>query len=152
MPLMYRIMIADGDKPLVGNGANQLGVRDDPARPELPIADDGTVHRGTGGLSVSPSMERLPVHLIPKRLKSLFPGARGSNNKPWLVSWHMGEGEFVSGPVTDELDFRLDPRSPDAHGFIEPARQMFLSAYQAALGATRDSWIRDEWPSTQENT
>lgn len=146
MPLVYRIMFADGDGPLVGADANRLGVRVGGNRPDISVEPDGTVYPGTGGLSVSPNMQRLPPHLIPKRLRPIFPGARGSNSKPTLIPWHMGEGEFAAGPVSDELELRPDPRYPDAHGLIEPARATSLPAYQAALAATRPLWVRHEWP------
>jgi hypothetical protein len=143
-------MIADGDGPQVGGGANCLGVRDGLDPPEIPIDANGGVRRGTGGMSVSPSVERLPPHLIPKRLKHLFPGAVGSNNKPLLVPWHIGEGPFVSGRVTEDLVFRLDTRSPDKHGFVEPAVPMDYNSYKGALAATRPFWVRQEWPSVPE--
>jgi hypothetical protein len=149
LPLLYRVMFADGDAPLVGTGSNCLGVRDG-LTPEIPVDTDGTVRPDTGGMSVSPSLECLPIHLIPKRLRQLFPGATGSNNKPTLVPWHIGEGPFAAAAVTDDLTFRLDPRSPDRHGFIEPARPMDYNAYKAALTATRSLWVRHDWPPTPE--
>jgi hypothetical protein len=150
LPLIFRVMFAAEDGPQVGNGANCLGVRENAVPPEILVEPDGTVRPGSGGMSVSPSIERLPPHLIPKRLRGLFPGARGSNNKPTLLPWHFGEGPFVSGPLTDDLVFRLDPTSPDRHGFVEPARPVSLAAYQAALASTRTQWVRHEWPPTAE--
>src|SRR6478672_7615160 len=106
-------MWASAGRPKIGTEPNCLGTRVGTDRPDIVPDADGTVRPGTGGLSVSPAPDRLPPHLIPKRLLRLFPGAKGSNNKPALIPWRMGDGPFVDGPVTDDLVFRLDPVSPD---------------------------------------
>jgi hypothetical protein len=135
MPLIFRAMRADGGKPLVGTGSKCLGVRPG----EIPVDEGGLVHPGTGGMSVAPSWPELPHHLIPKRLRQLVPKASGTGN---FTVWKMGDGPFVASPVSPDLVLRPDPKDPDRHGFVEPARSMTLDEYLAALAATRDSWSR----------
>ena len=49
--------------------------------------------------------------------------------------WRLATGDLAA-----QLKYRPDPSNPSGHGFIEPAYEMTLTAYQAALEATRDSW------------
>src|SRR5947199_64430 len=101
MPLVYRSMFPDGDRPRIGPTASTLGARLGPPSSggDIPVADDGTVAPGTGGISVAPSLETLPLHRLPKRVRPRIPGARGNDN---LVVWKMGEGPFEAGPVTSD--------------------------------------------------
>jgi hypothetical protein len=136
MPRIYRSMEGDNQKPRLGASATTLGVR-----PEVDIpVDAGTVHPGTGGMSVSPSLQELPPHRIPERLRSFVPNARGKNT---LIVWRMGDGAFAAGPVAERLQLRPDPAGT-SHGFVEPEVRMSLSEYQEALHATRDLWEVDE--------
>lgn len=140
MPLFFRAMFLDGESPLVGREANRLGVRLPPhPRPDLPVDSTGMVVPNSGGMSVSPSVDRLPPHTIPTRLRHLFPKARGNDG---MVCWRMGEGAFVDGAVSDRLYFRANSRR---HGQVEPAASMPAEEYQAALAATRDQWVREPW-------
>src|SRR5438874_141843 len=101
MPRVYRSMLADGDGPMVGDGARTLGVRVAPAdKPDLPVGDDGFVQPRTGGMSVAPTVGLLPSHRIPKRLRSRYPDARGPD---CLSCWRMGNGPFEEGPFAVRL-------------------------------------------------
>ena len=88
MPLIYRSMQADGDRPMVGRPKSMLGVKagsDEHA--DINPADSGDVHPGSGGMSVAPAWRELPLHRIPRRLRGLCSKARGSNN---TQIWRMG--------------------------------------------------------------
>lgn len=142
MPEIWRAMRVVWDRPEIGGGAVLLGVRIAPdPNPDI-HPEEGTVHPGTGGMSVSPSPEALPPHRQPRRLfasdPNRFPEARGPNS---LRCWHLGDGAFLAGSVTDALVLRLDPDRPDQHGFVEPASPMLLSLYESALEATLDFWV-----------
>lgn len=134
MPLIYRSMTPDGDRPKVGPTARTLGAR---VPADIPV-QDGHVSPGTGGMSVTPSWRDLAPHRIPRRLVHLAPSAHGSNND---FCWRMGEGPFEKGAVSEDLELRPD-RPP--HGSVEPSATMTLDRYQAALAATQDQWQIDE--------
>jgi hypothetical protein len=85
-------------------------------------------------MSVFRSIEEMPPFLIPQDYLDRFPEAGG---KRGIKIWRLGEGAFANGPVTDDLVLR----ARSAHGALEPAREMPLDAYQAALAATRDGWV-----------
>jgi hypothetical protein len=141
MPLIWRGMrMADG-RPEVGRAGNLLGVRVGAGETDDISEEDGYVQPSTGGMSVSPSLETLPPHRIPRRLQSRYPEAIGSNQ---LHCWSMGEGAFVRGGVADHLVLRPDPENPERHGFVEPERKMPVAEYEAAIAATRDQWRRWE--------
>jgi hypothetical protein len=142
MPLIYRAMLADGNKPQVGSAATMLGVRVPPAaNPDLPVDPQGNVRPASGGMSVAPAWRLLPVHRIPRRLRHLFPRAAGSNQ---LHCWRLGDGLFTAGPLAAGLYFRPDPHNAIRHGFVEPSQEMRLLDYQAALAATQLQWLVDE--------
>jgi hypothetical protein len=142
MPLIYRAMRADGDKPELGYSASSLGVRVPPdGSPDITPDENGVVYPDSGGMSVAPSWRRLPTHRIPKRLKSKAPDAIGSNS---LFCWRMGDGPFLKEALTGDLALSPDAGEDPAHGVVEPARAMPMSAYQAAIGATREQWTVDE--------
>jgi hypothetical protein len=140
MPLIFRSMLPDGDLPQVGPAANALGARLGPLAEgnDTPVAEDGTVQPGTGGMSVAPSVAALPDHRIPKTLALRFPRARGNKN---LVVWKMGTGPFEAGEVAEGVALRLDPDAPQRHGFVEPERTMTADEYQQALAATQKEWV-----------
>lgn len=144
MPLIFRAMMRDAmdGKPMVGADARKLGARLPPKpHADIPVATDGSVKPQTGGMSVAPRWRDLPAHRIPKRLQSLFRAAAGSDV---LHLWRMGEGPFADGPVTTDLNLRVDPNDSTRHGFVEPAITMQGADYEAALAATRDAWVIDE--------
>lgn len=135
MALIYRVMEQDGEHPMVGDTSYRLGVR---AGTDLPVDEHGNIRPGTGGMSVAPDLRSLPYFLIPKRLKLVVPGARGSNVRR---CWKMGEGPFERGAIADGLELRPDD---PAHGVVEPSGLTSLAAFQAALAATRANWIDGE--------
>jgi hypothetical protein len=135
-------MLADGVRPQVGPSALALGVRVQPdPKADIAVDAEGMVEPRTGGMSVAPAWRLLPVHRIPRRLRTKFPRAAGKNE---TALWRMGEGPFVEGPLADRLLFRPDPQQPDRHGFVEPMASMPIGDYQVALAATRDQWVIDE--------
>src|SRR5262249_55618204 len=109
--LIFRSMLRDGDKPLVGTETNMLGARVPPhPRADIAVNPDGTVSPGTGkGMSVAPSLEALAKKpfLVSRRLRHRFPAARGVDD---LVTWKMGEGGFAAGPVAAGLALSPDAR------------------------------------------
>src|SRR5262245_58401499 len=124
MPLIYRSMTVDDDKPLIANTARGLGVRVGTApEDDVPIDEDDQVHPDNGGMSVAPSWRELEAHRIPKRLKHIVADARGSNRD---ACWRMGSGPFQSGPITERLSLSRDS---DVHGFVEPATVMTIARY-----------------------
>ena len=144
MPLIFRAVLRDDHdgKPVVGAAGTKLGARLPPdPRADIPVKMEGSVESKKGGMSVTPRWRDLPGHRVPKRLKSIFPAATGSNS---LHLWKMGDGDFLDSPVTTELNLRLDPKKPTTHGFVEPAFKMSAADYQAAIAATRDAWVIDE--------
>jgi hypothetical protein len=142
MPLVYRAMLADGDRPQVGPSALALGVRVPPdEHADIAVGAEGMVEPRTGGMSVAPAWRLLPVHRIPRRLRAKFPRAAGKNS---FFLWRMGDGPFAEGPFAERLLFRPDPEKPNKHGFVEPVAKMPTGDYRAALAATRDQWVIDE--------
>ena len=135
MPLIYRSMQKDGDRPKLGRTAKTLGVR---IPGDIAVDDSGRVFPKTGGMSVVPAWRLLKTHRIPARLKHLCRDATGKKD---LSCWKMGEGEFEDGPLARGLNFR---RETATHGLVEPAQVVPLADYEAALAATRDQWIIDE--------
>jgi hypothetical protein len=92
-------------------------------------------------MSVSPSVETLPAHRLPRRLRDLhpsrFPDARGQNT---LHCWWIGDGTFEAGKIADRLLLRLDPDRPAKHGFVEPDQKMSTADFRSALAAMCDQW------------
>jgi len=131
-------------KPQVGRGALLLGVRVGPGEyDDINPDEHGHVQPGQGGMSASSNLESLPLHRVPIRLREKypqrFPDARAPNS---VHCWWMGNGDFVSGPLTERLSLRLDPDKPNTHGFVEPDARMNLGDYEAALANTLDQWKR----------
>jgi hypothetical protein len=147
-------MREEGDHPMIGHVDNdRLGVRekvvgaDGKERGDIkPV--EGIVYPETGGMSVGPSKDELPPHLIPKRLRRqegpYYKAAR-SNNKPETFPWRMGEGPFITAPFCDGLHFRPDPNDPQCHGLVEPNRPMPLGDYRAAIETTHPDWAKEQW-------
>lgn len=141
MPLIYRAMLADSDKPLVGASNKTLGVRFPPDKhSDIPVAPDGFVQPSTGGMSVAPAWRELPHFLIPRRLKHLNRNATGNNS---LRCWCMGAGAFVDSPIAEKICLRIDPKNA-RHGFVEPSVRMHKEEFQAAIAATNEFWRLDE--------
>lgn len=147
MPKIWRGMKIDGIHPLVApDSACGLGIRPgDGTNDDIPVDQQGVVYPKTGGMSVSPSLELIPPHRLPRRLRDKYPDrfARATASNSYYC-WWMGEGGFGAEPIAAGLAFRPDPDMPDRHGFIEPDRAMPLPEYVRALEATRDLWQRWE--------
>ncbi|NUQ76979.1 MAG: hypothetical protein HUU21_25880 [Polyangiaceae bacterium] len=144
-PKMYRAMIPQPSStstpliPAVGTDGNKLGVRV-PPHPRADVHPDSSGNVGPigEGLSVAPSLRKLPQVLVPERLRDKRPGARGSNT---LQVFCLGEGAFVRAPVGDSLE--LFPTS-SSHGVIQPIRTTPVEEYQQHLAATQTLWTVDE--------
>jgi hypothetical protein len=121
---LYRSMkIATDGLPEWGRTARTLGVR--PVT-DIPVAGDGTVVGGAGGMSVAPGLPlNLPAHRRP-------PEYGGTGKDP---VW-----ESDTSDLGEDLVYREDPLLPDIHGFIEPARRMSFADYESALLVTRATW------------
>jgi hypothetical protein len=138
MPLIYRSMLRDGNRPKIGPDKRMLGVKvAGDQYDDITPDSTGNVYPATGGMSVSPAWRELPPHRIPKRLRVICPKAAGNNS---TECWRLGSGPFESGTVADRLDLRVDSQT---HGLVEPATIMSLDAYQDALGDTADHWSID---------
>lgn len=136
MPLIYRVMTRDGDKPMVGDTARALGVRLPPSpHADIKVNDDGTVGPGGGGMSVVPDISLLPAHRVPKQYVARVATADGKDEDS---CWRMGDGPFVLSDLSSRLMLRPDR---PGHGLVEPKYAMLLSDFQAALAATRDAWV-----------
>ncbi len=128
---LYRAMIADTDgQPLVKRSARALGVRT-PADVALGVDPDVTVaagyeiiQPGTGGMSAAPN----------------DPANLAKNRRPPQVNGGIGK-DPVWEIDTDDLGIVLRYNQDKlTHGTVEVAYPMTLSAYEAALLATRASW------------
>ena len=141
MPLVFRSMLADGSglHPRVANDAKSLGVRiegETNGQPDIAV-QDGIVKPGREGMSVSPSPERLPFFLIPRRFVNVQfgrPGVpKGSNS---TMCWH-GDGPFEDGAFAEGLMLMKEPENNPMHGVIAPAAEVRLDEYRSALAHTR---------------
>lgn len=141
MPRVFRSMRGSEQGPDVGHEeGSTLGVR---IGYDTSCTEDGRVSPNTGGMSVSSSIATINPMVIPKRFKSRYPGARGGNNTG-RVPWRFGDGEFCNGPLCDRLALTLDT-GDDGHGFVEPDTEMTVEEYKAAIEATREGWVREDW-------
>ena len=128
-------MLKDGNLPMVGSQPRMLGAAPKDIAPD----QAGNVHPGRDGISVGPSLRSLPLHLIPKRLRSFAPDATGSNAN---TIWRHGDGAFLDrAVVAPHLELRVDTQD---HGVVAPGSTMPLADYQHALAATRPNWTEDE--------
>ena len=151
MPLVFRAMQSDGKAPIVGHSRNDtLGVRETTLGPNgKEIQGDvkqvsGIVHPGMGGMSVSPAVEELPPHLIPKRFLAKYPAARRGNSLPDTFPWQLGDGTFAAGSLAEKLQLRIDPDDA-GHGFVEPDAPMSLQELRTAVEATCPKWSCSNW-------
>jgi len=142
MPTIFRTMKRANDGlRVVGSNAKELGVRC-PPNPNADIeldTNDCVVLNGKG-LSVAANWRYFLAHLIPKRLKPLFPGAAGSNT---LACYRTGTGVFAAGPLSNALSVVLKSGNPRA-GNIVPNQGVHRDQFQADLAATRNQWTVDE--------
>jgi hypothetical protein len=109
-------------------------------RPGIDIDLDarGNVLANGKGMSVAPNWRDINITRIPKRLRSIVPGAAGSNH---TFCFRMGDGPFVQGPFAKGLTLDHDSAT---HGNVAPAQVVPFATYQADLAATRPDWQEDE--------
>lgn len=136
MPLVFRCMLRDGDRPAVGGESYMLGVRVPPhSNADVHPDEAGIVNVRCGGLSVNEDWRRMQFYHIPRKFESIVPGARGSNKR---AIWRFGDGSFADGPFAAGLLLRVD--SPN-HGLVEPDIALPLHELQQRLAETREGWI-----------
>jgi hypothetical protein len=142
MPTIYRAMKqADDGLPMVGSGSKELGVRVPPnPNADIDLDETGNVILNGKGMSVARNWRGLLPHLVPKRLRSIFPGATGSNN---LACFRFGQGPFSPGALDDRLSWVLKEHDSYA-GSVVPTQSVPESRFQNDLAATRSGWTIDE--------
>lgn len=142
MPTIYRPMKrAEDGLPVVGSNSKELGVRVPPdPNADIDLDGNGSVLLNGKGMSVAEHWRYLLGHLIPKRLKPIFPGATGSNS---LTCYKHGLGAFAEAPLNHELTVVMKQDNPHA-GNVVPSHPAALEQFQAALAATRVQWTPDE--------
>ena len=123
---MFRAMKADVDGcPVIGPSSRTLGVRRDGPNRDIPIALNGTVSPGTGGMSVALDAEQnLPKHRLPKLLG-------GEGRDPVF--------RMLSASLPACLSVRVD-RYP--HAFVEPTWVCGFEQYQYDIAQTRPFWSK----------
>lgn len=141
-PKVYRAMRRDpeNDLPVVGStSSSELGVR-----PGIDVAVDpaGEVVLDGAGMSVAPGWRVLDDTRIPKRLRSIRPGALGPNS---TACFTLGAGPFLRGIVADGLELVPDSDlDPVKHGVVAPLLVVPITQYQTDLATTRAAWQIDE--------
>ena len=135
MPRVFRVMRKDA-----ADGKPALGDRDLGVRPGIDVDIDAlnNVLVNGKGMSVAPNWRNINRHRIPKRLRSIVPGAVGNNN---TFCFRTGSGAFVQGAFAHGLT--LEPDSA-THGNVAPAQVVPLVTYEADIAATRPDWHEDE--------
>ena len=114
----------DGE-PAIGPSARTLGAR---PHVDIPVDPSGSVHPGTGGMSVAPDTpSNLPRHRRP-------PEHGGTGKDPL---WSIQERELGM-----YLRYVADAVPVPTHGAIEPIIPMTFIAYQQALAETAPYWAR----------
>lgn len=134
MPRVFRVMRKEADG-LPALEARSLGVRQGV---DIDTDAQGNVLVNGKGMSVAPNWRNISRTRVPKRLRPLVPGARGSNN---TFCFRFGDGPFVQGELAKGLT--LEPDSP-THGNVAPAQPVPLNTYEMDLAATRSAWQEDE--------
>lgn len=136
MPLVFRIMRQDADGgPTVARSSSALGIR---PGGDIDLDANGSVIANGKGMSVSPAWRDISILRIPKRLRTIVPGARGSNN---TFCFRAGAGSFQHGPFAAGLELTPDSTK---HGCISPAQSVLLVQYENDLVSTRSLWRIDE--------
>ena len=142
MPKVYRAMkrdVTDG-LPVVGSAtSSELGVR---PGVDVAVGVGGDVAPDGGGMSVAPGWRVLDESRIPKRLRSIRPGADSPNN---TACYTLGAGPFVRGIVANELELIPDgDTTPVNHGVIAPLQVVSIVQFHTDLGNTRADWQINE--------
>jgi hypothetical protein len=134
MPRVFRVMRKEPDGlPTVSQ--TSLGVR---PGVDVDLDAQNNVLVNGKGMSVAPNWRTINRNRVPKRLRLIVPGARGSNN---TFCFRTGSGAFVQGAFANGLT--LEPDSA-THGNVAPAQVVPLATYEADLAATRPDWEEDE--------
>jgi hypothetical protein len=134
MPRVFRVMKKEADG-LLTVSPTSLGVR---PGVDVDLDPQGNVLVNGKGMSVVPNWRDINVNRIPKRLRSIVPGAGGSNN---TFCFRTGNGAFMQGAFANGLT--LEPDSA-THGNVAPAQVVPLATYETDLAATRPDWQEDE--------
>ncbi len=136
---VLRVMTPAGDCPKCGRGGRLLGVRLPPnGKPDIHPDQNGEVHPGTGGMSVSPTLSTLPSFCVPARLKPFARNARGKNTDR---VWRLSDAPFEDGELSNDLRLAVDSNK---HATIQPKSTQSTSDYEQALESTREEWLVDE--------
>ena len=134
MPRVFRVMKKDLDGfPSIS--PTSLGVRPDI---DVDLDDQKNVLVNGKGMSVAPNWRDINVNRIPKRLRPIVLGARGSNS---TFCFRTGNGEFQQGSFANGLTLQPDAAT---HGNVAPAAVVPLVTYEADIAATRLDWQEDE--------
>jgi hypothetical protein len=134
MPRVFRVMRKEPDGlPTVSQ--TSLGVR---PGVDVDLDSQSNVLVNGKGMSVAPNWREINRNRIPKRLRSIMPGAGGSNNTSCFCT---GNGAFVQGAFANGLT--LEPDSA-THGTVAPAQVVPCAIYEADIAATRPAWQVDE--------
>src|SRR5438477_11413090 len=111
MPRVFRVMRKDADnKPTVS--PTSLGVR---PTIDIDLDPQNNVLVNGKGMSVAPNWRDISRNRIPKRLRPVVPGARGSNN---TFCFRIGDGPLPQGPFANGLTLEPDAANP---GNVAPA-------------------------------
>jgi hypothetical protein len=125
---LFRSMKSGGEHPALGPTTRQLGLRTNAGEEsDITIDDNGLVHPGNEGLSVTPDD---PMRLKPYRRPEVW-GGKKSCPPVWCIRIDR---------LGSDLAYREDPRNPENHGFIVPAYDMPFDQYKSAIEATRELW------------
>ncbi len=127
MPRVYRVMRKNDGDDYPRIGPTDLGVR--PV--DVDVDPVGNVIVNGKGMSVAPDWRKIFVGRLPKRLRSIVPGARGANSDH---CFRTGSGPFTQGSFA--IGLTLEPDSTK-HGNIAPELSVPLATYEADLAATR---------------
>src|SRR5258707_14894795 len=119
MPRVFRVMRKEPDGlPTVNQ--TSLGVR---PGVDVDLDAQNNVLVNGKGMSVAPNWRNINRNRIPKRLRSIIPGAGGSNN---TFCFRTGNGAFVQGILANGLT--LEPDSAK-HGNVAPAQVVPFASY-----------------------
>ena len=146
MPLVFRAMKKDNDGlPTIKQSASGLGVR--PGM-DIDLDAQGNVIVNGKGMSVSPTWRVMSILRIPKRLRNIVPGARGSNNH---VLFQNGNGPFQQGIFAAGLELDLIPPHMDVSPLLSLCRSPSMKATWQPLAPTGKSMRTDDGTPTVGN-